>query len=437
MQEGNITMSQTELSRLEVIQKVSNKELNQKGAAQLLGLSVRQIKRLIRDYKQRGAVSVVSTKRGKPSNRRHKKEFKEEVVGLVKVHYSDFGPTLASEKLGEREKRFINKETLRQWMIEGGLWNEKERKKGVLHQQRTRRSCRGELVQIDGSHHDWFEGRADKCCLLVFIDDATSELLALRFESSETTLGYFTVSRDYFQRLGRPLAFYSDKHGVFRINAVEAQRGTGETQFGRAMRELDIQLIFASTPEAKGRVERVNATLQDRLVKELRLQGINDMATANAFLPSYIEAHNKRFAVEAASSIEQHRRALPSEEVLARIFTVQTERIVSKQLEISYQNVIYQIQTKGQGYRLRHATITLCDDQKGDVTLLHRGSVLNYKTLDKKNKVAEAISRKELQAAFNARGKSEGRCAGHKPSAHHPWRQYEKVAQHKEMCAAA
>lgn len=431
MQGEFITMSYGEVTRLEVIQKVSEKWLKQGAAAKMLGISTRQIKRLLRYYKSNGAKGLISKKRDKPSNRRHSKAFRAEIMALVREHYFDFGPKFAAEKLLERHMMQINKETLRQWMMEAALWNGKHRKNVTLHQQRSRRSCFGELVQIDGSHHDWFEGRRDQCCLLVFIDDATSRLLALRFEEQETTLGYFNATRSYINRHGRPVSFYSDKYGVFRVNAVEAKGGSGETQFGRAMRELGIKIIFANSPEAKGRVERVNATLQDRLVKELRLRGINDIETANAFLPEYVQDHNQRFAVSAADSNDAHRTVLPTDNALDLIFTIQCERTLSKNLELSYQNMIYQVQSVNQGYRLRHAKITICDDQKGCVTLLHKGKPLKYTTLDKKNRASEAVDRKALSAMLQKEFKKDGRSLGHKPKANHPWRQYDLVAKRK------
>ena len=364
-------------------------------------------------------------------NRTFPDDFKVSVMEVVKTTYADFGPTFASEKLRERHKIDVNKETLRQWMMEWNLWKAKRQKKVTLHQSRARRACLGELVQMDGSHHDWFEGRREPCCLLVFIDDATSRLLELRFEEQETTLGYFNATRSYIKRYGRPVSLYSDQYGVFRVNAPEAESGSGETQFGRAMRELDIKIIFANSPQAKGRVERVNATLQDRLVKELRLRGIRDIETANAYLPEYVEEHNKRFSVDAADLTDAHRKTLPRENELDLIFTLQCERMLSKNLELSYQNVIYRINTSDPGYGLRHAKITVCDNQKGKVTLLYKRRYLDYTTLDKKNRVLEAVGRKELNAMLEKEWKPDGRSIGHKPGAKHPWRQYELIARRK------
>jgi len=420
-----LTMSTAEVTRLEIMQRIESRTLKQCEAAKQLGLSKRQIIRLVKEYRKKGPAGLISKRRGKQRNRSHSKDFKEKVMSLVHKHYADFGPTLAAEKLEERDKLSINKETLRQWMMTEGLWKGKRQKTCTVHQHRARRSCLGELVQIDGSLHDWFEGRAERCCLLVFIDDATSRLLSLRFEKAETTRGYFRATRDYINRCGRPLTFYNDKHGIFRINIAEAKSGTGESQFGRAMRELGIEVICANSPQAKGRVERANSTLQDRLIKELRLQKISDMASANAFLPAFMEAHNKRFAVAAANSTDAHRKGLPKEEALDLIFTKQCVRTLSKNLELSYDNIIYQIQISGKGYGMRRSKVTICDDGKDHITLLYKGKVLTYKVFDKKNRPAPIATSKEIGE------KRAWRISSHKPKADDPWRGYDKVAQKK------
>src|SRR3989338_1941776 len=422
MKETCHIMSGQEIDRLEVVQKMDARLLSRQTGAQQLGLSMRQTIRLLKGYRQLGVSALISKRRGKTGNRQHDHTLKHKVIEQVKAHYVDFGPTLASEKLKERHQIQINKETLRQWMIEAGLWKKKSRKHAVIHQQRARRSCLGELVQIDGSPHDWFEGRRGRCCLLVFIDDATSQLLQLRFEETETTQGYFRAAREYFKHHGRPLAFYNDKHGIFRVNRAEAKTGTGETQFGRVMRELGVKIICANSPQAKGRVERANGTLQDRLVKELRLQEINDIDSANAFLPAFMEDYNKRFAATAANATDAHRKTLPKESVLDLIFTLQCQRTLSKNLELSYNNIIYQVKTSGKSYGMRYAKVTVCDNEKGQVTLIYKHKILSYEIFDKKNQPSPIANSKEIHT------KIDRCCTGHKPSAHHPWRQYNQIA---------
>lgn len=412
-------MSDKELTRLEIMQKLDEKSVDQNEASRLLEVSTRQVKRLFKAYRVYGVDGLISKHRGKTSNRKNSLEFKENVLEHVRASYADFGPTLANEKLLERHQLKINKETLRQWMMEANIWKGKCRKNGTVHQQRSRRPCFGELVQIDGSPHAWFEGRREKCCLLVFIDDATSKIVQLRFEEAETTFGYFRAVKDYIKNYGRPLAFYNDKHGIFRVNMTEAETGTGETQFGRAMRELGIEVICANSPQAKGRVERANGTLQDRLVKELRLRRINDIETANTFLPEFIENFNKKFAVEAGNPIDVHRKELPDEATLDLIFTLQYQRTLSKNLELSYNNIIYQIKTESKSYAMRYAKVTVCADDRGQIRLIYKNKNLAFEIFDKKNKAVSVISSKEIN------DKIDGRSKGHKPKADHPWKRYE------------
>ena len=307
-------------------------------------------------------------------------------------------------------------------MIVKGLWHNKRRKQARIHQQRTRRQCRGELVQIDGSPHDWFEGRGAYCCLIVFIDDATSEIIQLHFAEQECTQAYFTAVEAHLKQHGRPLAYYSDRHGIFRINIKEAKSGSGKTQLGRALQELDIKLICANSPQAKGRVERANGVLQDRLVKEMRLQGISDIHSANAFVPEFITDYNRRFAVRAANPTDAHRPAIPDETQLRHIFSHQYQRKVSKNLEVSYNNVIYQIQSDKPSYALRGAKIIICD-MNGEITLLYKHKTLPYKIFDKHNQPTEIMDNKQI-AYLKPR-------QYRKPSVNHPWRQYEITKQRK------
>ena len=418
MPRGLLSMSQQEIERTSIIEQVARKQMKQGKAGQILKVGSRQIRRMVRAYRLNGAKGLVSKCRGRVSNNRCEEGLKEESMALIHQHYADFGPTLAAEKLRERHTLLVSKETLRQWMIAAGLWKAKRQKKARVHQSRERRACFGELIQLDGSHHDWFEGRADKCCLLVLIDDATSQLVGLRFEEQETTAGYFSVVRGYVEKLGRPLAFYSDKYGVFRINHPDAL-GEAQTQFERAMGDLDVELICADSPQAKGRVERANATLQDRLVKEMRLRGISTMAAANAFLPTFIEEYNRRFAVVARSQINAHRQELPDAQTLDLIVSLQYTRTLSKNLELSYENTIYQVKVEGAGYRLQHAKITVCEDLAGNITLLYKGRRLSYQRHEKQKRTASVVSAKQLTTTVNKVVAKT--CI---PSREHPWRRY-------------
>jgi len=408
-------MSLKEVDRLRILERVGRKELTQKEGAKLIGIGKRQMIRVCQEFKEHGPLSVISAKRGMPSNRRLPDAVRDGVTSIIRAQYHDFGPTLAHEKLTDEHSMIIGVESVRQLMIEGGLWKAKSRKRIDPHQMRVRRSQRGELIQIDGSPHAWFEKRGPLCCLLVAIDDATGEVMSARFVSAECTEGYFDLMEDYFKRHGRPLALYSDKHGIFRVNAVEAASGTGETQFGRGMRELAIEIICANTPQAKGRVERMNQTLQDRLVKEMRLCGISDMEAGNAFLPGFLRKLNKKFAVVAASPIDAHRSEQPSTANLHMILSTQTVRKLSKSLELQYHNVTYQIQVKTPSYALRGASVRVCE-RKGIVTLLYKGKILAYTTFDKRNQVQEIVSSKEINERFDRRS------LGNKPKNSHPWK---------------
>jgi hypothetical protein len=267
-----ISMSKREFDQFEVLLRVQSGRLRVADACALLGRSRRQVFRLLRGIRDGGAASLVSKRRGKPSNRRLPAAVRELAMSLVREHYNDFGPTFAAEKLAERHGCTVSRETLRGWMVADGLWLDRRARLPSPHQPRRRRECLGELVQIDGSEHAWFEGRGPGCTLLAFVDDATSRLMLLRFVASESAFSYFVATRAYLEAHGKPVAFYSDKHGVFRVNRP-GPKGCDVTQFGRALCELNIDIICANSPQAKGRIERAFGTLQDRLVKELRLAG--------------------------------------------------------------------------------------------------------------------------------------------------------------------
>lgn len=411
-------MSVKELDRLSVMEEVRAGKLTKAEAARRLGISRPHCHEVYKAFGRYGAAGLISKKRGQPSNNRIAAGVREAVVSMIRERYADFKPTLAHEKLTEVHGFEISDESVRQIMIAEGLWQGKRRKAVEVHPMRTRRPCFGELVQIDGSPHLWFEDRRASCCLLVLIDDATSTLLGLRFVETECLQGYFDLIRAYIERSGRPLAFYSDQHSIFHMHIKEALSGSGETQFGRAMRELDIEVIAASSPQAKGRVERANGTLQDRLVKEMRLHGICDIETANAWLPSYMADYNRRFAISPAHPQDAHRKELPSAEVLEQIFSIQSQRKLSKNLELSYKNVIYQVQTKTPGYSMQRATVTVCES-KGSIVLLYKGKTLPYKVFEKGYRTKQVLSSKELNGHIDKRSFNRPP----KPKSAHPWRQ--------------
>jgi transposase len=245
-----LVVSEMELSRLDTLQRIIERRLTCTAAAKLLGLSRRQVHRLVKAYRAQGPAALVSKRRGQPSNRRYPAELRHKALGLVREHYADFGPTLAAEKLAEHHDLRVSHETLRQWMIQDGLWLTRPERKKRIHQPRQRRDRSGELIQIDGCEHPWFEERGPTCTLLVFVDDATSKLMHLAFVASESTFDYFRATRAYLEAHGKPLAFYSDRHGIFRVNRKGALGGDGMTQFGRALHALNIEILCASSPEA-------------------------------------------------------------------------------------------------------------------------------------------------------------------------------------------
>jgi hypothetical protein len=421
MKGGTLAMSVENLNRLKVLEKLKNKQLRQVEAATQLGLTPRQIRRLEKRYNEKGAEGLIPRYRGKPGNNRLSDDVKKEAMDWVRKNYIDFGPTLAHEKLQEIHQLKLSVESVRQLMMNEELWTGKKRKNIVVHQQRTRRSCLGELVQLDGSPHDWFEGRAEKCCLLVWVDDATSRLLHLRFEPCETTWGYFRGMKDYLKKHGCPVCLYPDRHSIFRNNTGSELKELDDTQFTRAMKQLGIKVICARSPQAKGRVERANGTLQDRLIKELRLRKINDIKTANDFLPTFMEDYNRRFGVEPKNPTDSHQRELPDDESLDLILSYQETRKLSKNLELSYYNTIYQIQTKQRGYRLRHARVLVSENSEGQVTLWHQGKKLPYTTQVKQKRRTEIMGSKEKDAKVDEAVKiRQGITA--KPAADHPWK---------------
>lgn len=393
---SKLSLTEIELDRLLVLNQIKSRVYTQEEAGKLLGLSTRQIRRLLKRLDLEGSEGVKSRHRG--GNRTLTPCFKQSVMKVVKENYPDFGPTFASEKLKERESLKVSKETLRKWMIDDGLWKGRSRKQARIHQSRVRRPRFGELVQIDGSHHDWFEGRGPACCLLVFIDDATSKIITMLFGKSETTIGYMNLVQSHVQQYGRPLAYYSDKHSIFRTTShTSLDRRIQDTQFHRALRSLQIELICAHSSQAKGRVERANKTLQDRLVKEMRLRKISTIEEANAFLPSFIEQYNQQFSVAPENAEDAHRPLYHSPDSLRRVLSIHTERKLSKNLEFSLNRDIYQIITPGKGYRLRHKTITICEHIDGSKEVWDGESSLEFRMLERKLQTPAVIDTKEIQ----------------------------------------
>ena len=384
-----ITMTRAEIDRMSVLHDLAEERIRVSEAATLMGLGRRQVLRLAKAYRQRGPEALVSRRRGRPSNRSYPATLRTEVIGLIRERYADFGPTLAGEKLAELHGIHLARETIRQWMVAAEIWKDRRQRMKPVHQPRHRRECVGELIQIDGSEHWWFETRGPQCTLLVYIDDATSRLMHLQFVETESTFDYFNATRAYLERHGKPIAFYSDKHGVFRVNRKDAAGGDGMTQFGRALHALNIDIICANSSQAKGRVERANATLQDRLVKEMRLQGIDGMAAGNAFLPAFMADYNSRFAKPPFDDRDLH-RAFAGHDDLDDAFAWKEERTVSVNLTLQYDQVMFILQPNEITRSLARKRVMVIDYPDGRLVIRHNGVDLPYRTFDKRPQVNQA-----------------------------------------------
>jgi transposase len=333
---GWVLMSEREVHRVEVLSSVVARRMSTSEAASVLCLSDRQVQRLLKTFREDGAVALRHKARGRPSNNRTLEGLRDLTLSIVRERYADFGPTLAAEKLAERDGVKVSRETLRKWMVEDGLWLSRNQRR-VFHRPRLRRECYGELIQIDGSDHRWFEDRDAPCTLIVAVDDATGAIQEMRFVPSESTFAYFEMLAGYLRLHGKPVAFYSDKHSVFRVAKADAKSGHQATQFGRALLELNIEILCANSSQAKGRVERKNRTLQDRLVKEMRLDNVTGMAAGNDWLPGYIQRHNQQFARTPARPDNLHRAVTESPDRLKDILCWRDERYVGQQLTFSYE----------------------------------------------------------------------------------------------------
>ena len=386
---GLIAMSERDLQRIEVLSKVTAGRMTVVSAAHVLDLSERQIRRLLERIRTGGAASIRHKAIGRPSNNKINDGGRDYAMTLVRERYADFGPTLATEKLTERDGLRVSRETVRGWMSEAGLWLSRKQRR-TFHQPRLRREAYGELVQIDGSEHRWFEDRGPSCSLLVFVDDATGRLMQLRFVRSESAFTYFDALELYLKRHGAPIAFYSDKHSVFRVAKKDAKGGQGMTQFGRALCELNIEILCANSSQAKGRVERMNRTLQDRLVKELRLAGIATMEAGNAFLPVFIEDYNARFAVTPARSDDLHRPLNLAPDRLAEILCKREQRYVGSQLTFSFERKRIMLEESEVTRGLVGKYVETYAYADGRLDIRWKGHSLPYTVFDKEQRVTHA-----------------------------------------------
>ena len=402
-----IIMRQKELKRLHVINKVMEGELTQVEAAEILSLSERQIGRIVKRIKEEGDKGIQHRSRGRESSRRLPKKLKDRVVRLYLEKYKGFGPTFTAEKLYEIDAIDLSKETIRTWLIEAGQW-QKGRKPRTHRQWRERKSHCGEMVQMDGSHHDWFEGRRPKCVLMGYIDDATGRIFC-RFYEYEGTIPAMDSFKRYIREHGIPMSVYFDKHTTYKSTAepsIEDEINGTEplSEFGRALTELGVKIIHAHSPQAKGRVERMFNTLQDRLVKEMTLRGIRTIEEANKFLKSYLSSHNKRFAVKPKEKNDLHRE-IPKGLNLDKILCIRTERTLRNDSTIAHDGKLYQIQEA-----LKSKKVLVEERVDGRMFIIHNDASLKFKEItirpEKQQKSARILRYRKR----------------HTPPADHPWK---------------
>jgi hypothetical protein len=406
-------MSTKEAQRFGVMQQIDKKVLTLREASYELGLSLSQMKRVRKRYRLEGPEGLISKHLGKVSPNRTDPKIKSEIMDILRYEdYEGFGPTFARDKIEERHGHCLSSETIRKWMLKDGLWIPKKKKKSKVYQRRQRRGRFGDLIQGDGSRHAWFEKRGPECTMVIYVDDATSKITAARFVPAETTESYQQILEDLMNKYGRPRALYVDKHAIF----LTSRNGEllQKTHFARVLKDLDIELIFAHSPQAKGRVERVHGTLQDRLIKEMRLRNICSIEEANAFLPTFIEEYNAKYGVKPRESGDSH-RSLDPQVNLEKIFARRSTRKVLKDLSFTYEGVVYQIDIDAPN-RFNKAHVTILDRPGKPILVEHNGKSYAYKKWSEgfsaKPKILDA---KELEANWPMK-------PVRKPKRNHPWR---------------
>jgi transposase len=391
----SITLTEKELFRLRIVQRILDGNLHYADASRELNLSRRQAMRLAKRLRHEGPAAFASLKRGRPPNNRLPADVRERVLELIHVQYHDFGPTLLAEKLAERHDICVSRETLRQLLISEKLHRARKRRLRP-RPMRERRPRLGELTQIDGSPHAWFEERGPRCCLLLANDDATSTILAARFEPVETTDGYFELLNQYFGMHGRPVAIYSDRHSIFRHS--KGSKLNNETQMQRALMELDIALLCANSPQAKGRIERAYRTLQDRLLKELRLHNVCTIEQGNAFLPGFIVQYNRRFAKPPAQPGDAHRSCVDVDldSILVRRYT----RKLTKDLTFQIGDIVYAIDPDPTHRFRTGMVVALMQHRDGTIEIWNKGMRVPVRCLGRRQRNAPIVSSKNLDVVL-------------------------------------
>ncbi len=381
LKEGKIIMSKKELDRLKIIHLVLEKRITQKEAADRLSLSYRQVFNIVQKVKQNGDIALIHKNRGAPSNRKYPDELREKAIDIIREKYWDFGPTLANEKLEERDSIKLSRETLRQWMIKAGIWKpKKRRRKENTHTWRKRKDHFGEMIQTDGSEEYWFEGRGDKAILMAYRDDATNTVFA-RFYPSENTPAAMDSFRRYIEEYGIPKSIYSDKNSIYKTTRKadideQLEGETPKTQFGKVIEILDVKLILAHSPQAKGRIENLFSTFQDRVAKEMRLANISNIEEANKFLEKYLPIYNKRFSFPPAN-LDNYHREVPQDMDLNWVFVFKEKRKVSKDLTVRWRNRLF-VLDKNQTF-IRERRVTVLENLKSEIRIQAGENQLKFK----------------------------------------------------------
>ncbi|HXW56384.1 MAG TPA: ISNCY family transposase [Candidatus Cybelea sp.] len=419
-------MSKGELRRVEVLARVRSKQLRIVDASRLMHVSYRQAKRLWKRYRRMGAAGLKHRSAGRPSHHAHDAKFREKVLRLVREKYGGrvgerFGPTLAAEHLSSEDGLRIDAETLRRWMLAEGLWS-RERRGWRHRRQRERKEHFGEMVQMDGSFHSWLEERGPEGCLIDMVDDATNTTLA-QIGEEETIWAVVDTLRTWIERYGVPLALYVDWKNLYKRPANAKERLRGEepvTQFGRMCEKLGIEIIAANSPQAKGRVERIHGTHQDRLVKKLRRKEITSHQQANAFLENeYLPEHNRRFARAPAKREDYHRRA-PRAAELDRIFRLENPRTIYNDWVVRYENRFFQLRRQSRQYAPAHSQVLVYEGRHGNITIEYRGRALEWREIPAPAKPGELAVRPAIQAVRKLSLSTTKR--KWVPAADHPWR---------------
>jgi len=423
----NITMSLPEVKKYDIIKKVISQELNGSQAAGLLNLTTRHIRRLKKKVDKDGIKALIHGSRGKPGNRRLPAKERKRIAGLIKQKYADFGPTLAAEKLTELDKIKRSRGAIRSIMIAEKIWQPKSKKQETHRQWRQRKASKGELVQYDGSYEHWFEDRGGEVCLLASIDDADSEVRA-RFDEHEGVEPTFSFWRGYLERFGKPNAIYVDKFSTYSMNHQLAKENPDTlTQFERAMKELNVGIIHAHSPQAKGRVEKLFGTLQDRLIKELRLNNIFTIKEANEFLEKvFLPKFNARFMVEPRSQANLHKKLNEQEKKkLDSIFSRQYRKVVMNDFTVSHQKHCYQLEKIQPVTICKQDRVTVEERMDKSIQFRLRGKYLNYRLLPEKPK--------KISSAKNNLQWVIPKSTAHVPPANHPWRQTANMEYLKKL----